>query len=84
MRRAPQGEGVSKKIQAICNGKSTPSAMQRLAIARENPSAQEQWEAMEKAMGSNERTMGRAMETVGNPGECLHPVVGARQATTLW
>jgi hypothetical protein len=40
----------AKKIQAICNGKSTPFTMQGLAMTREKPPAQEQWEAMEKTM----------------------------------
>jgi hypothetical protein len=39
---------VLKIIQAICNGKTTPSAMQRLAWTREKQPAQEQWVSMEK------------------------------------
>jgi hypothetical protein len=42
-----------KKIQAICNGKSTPITMQRLAPAREKASCQEQWRTMEKTMDNN-------------------------------
>jgi hypothetical protein len=38
----------SKKIQAICNGKSTPITMQGLVTAREKPAAREQWETMKK------------------------------------
>jgi hypothetical protein len=37
-----------KKIQAICNGKFMPIAMQGLARPREKPLAQEQWETMEE------------------------------------
>jgi hypothetical protein len=37
-----------EKIQAICNGKSMPFAMQGLARTREKPPAQEQWVSMEK------------------------------------
>jgi hypothetical protein len=36
------------EIQSICNGKSGPSAIQSLEKVTENPSAQEQWEAMEE------------------------------------
>jgi hypothetical protein len=43
-----------QKIQAICNGKSAPFAMQTIASTREKVSAQEQW-------GINGKTMRRAM-----------------------
>ena len=49
-----------KKEQSICNGKCAPSAMQGFARTRENPSAQEQWKAMERAMR-------RTMEAMKNP-----------------
>jgi hypothetical protein len=42
---------------------ATPITMEDLARAREKPPAQEQWQAMEKAMR-------RTMETVANQGEC--------------
>jgi hypothetical protein len=43
-----QSPRAFEKIQAICNGKTTPFAMQGLARTREKPPAQEQWVSMEK------------------------------------
>jgi hypothetical protein len=73
----PTGRGL-RKIQAICNEKTTPSAMQGLATTGEKPPAQEQWGAIKEQWGAMEKTMGRAIETGGNPGDCLRPIVGLR------
>jgi hypothetical protein len=48
LRSQPVSKAPDSKIQAICNGKCQPSAMQGLVRAREKPSAQEQWISMEK------------------------------------
>ena len=50
--RAP-GKNFSKKIQAICNGKCAPSAMQGLARAREKPPERKQWKNNENNARSN-------------------------------
>jgi hypothetical protein len=55
-RRDSAVQGPPDKIQSICNGNGTASAMQGIEKARKNLPAQEQWEAMAKAMR-------RAMET---------------------
>jgi hypothetical protein len=68
MVRRNTGDLRWKKIQAIYNGKCAPITMQGLATATEKPPAQQQWKTMEK-------TMRRTMETGGNPGACLRPVV---------
>jgi hypothetical protein len=56
-----------RKIQSICNGKCAPITMQGLARARKKPPTQEQWQTIEK-------TMRRAIGTVGHPGERRRPV----------
>jgi hypothetical protein len=53
-----------RKIQSICNGKCASITIQGLATAREKPPAQKQWQAMEK-------TMRRAIGTVGKSGRVL-------------
>jgi hypothetical protein len=51
--------------------------MQGLDEAKEKPRCQEQWQAMEK-------TMRGAMETIGNPGTYLGPVVHQRSRAMEW
>jgi hypothetical protein len=86
-RKAPIGRSsphTSKKIQAICNGKSTPFTMQGLATTREKPPAQEQWGAMEKTMGSNEKNNGKNNGNKQKSGRMPMSGCGAaRQATAL-
>jgi hypothetical protein len=50
-----------RKIQAICNEKLTPFAMQGPAMAREKPPAQEQWVSMEKQCEEQWTTMKNTM-----------------------
>src|SRR6202043_2061573 len=56
-------------------GKCAPITMQGLATAGEKPRCQEQWRAMEK-------TIRRAMETVGNPkpAQKTSPAANGRRA----
>jgi hypothetical protein len=56
-----QEKGRQAKYNRSAMENATPITMQSLARAREKPSGQEQWEAMEK-------TMRRTMGTVGKPG----------------
>jgi hypothetical protein len=55
-----QSLGPSEKIQAICNGKPTPFAMQGIETTREKSPAQEQWVAMKKQWKAMKNAMGAA------------------------
>src|ERR1700676_5507927 len=56
-------ERAGTKYNRSAMGNATGITMQGLATAREKPRCQEQWRAMEK-------TMHRAMKTVGNSAAC--------------
>jgi hypothetical protein len=60
-----------QKIQSICNGNAEPSAMQGFDRAREKLLPREQWKAMKRTMGSNEKTIRRTIETAGDPDGCF-------------
>jgi hypothetical protein len=63
------------EIQAICNGKLTPIAMQVIAKTRETPPAQEQWGTMERTMGINEKNNARSNGNNEKSGRMLLPIV---------
>jgi hypothetical protein len=52
--------GASQKIQAICNGKCPPIAMQGLARPREKPPAQEQWKQWKNNTKNNANNNGNS------------------------
>jgi hypothetical protein len=73
-----------QKIQSICNGNAKPSAMQGFDRAREKLLPQEQWTAMKRTMGSNEKTIRRTMETARGSGRMLtSDCETARQAVAV-
>jgi hypothetical protein len=66
LRSEPTPKGAKKNQQSICNGKSTPTAMQDIVTAREKPPTQEQWETTKRTTENNEKNNGKQSEILAN------------------